>query len=130
MTSPSCATTPAPTRTPTAVDAIAENYLARYAALSPIEATYLGLPGHDEDLDDLSPAGYAAMSALRRETLASLADAVAVDDIDLVTIASMRDRLGVAEEKYAAGMDEMCLNVIASPLQNVRDACSSGSSSR
>jgi uncharacterized protein (DUF885 family) len=122
MTSPSSATTPAPTRTPTAVDAIAENYLARYAALSPIEATYLGLPGHDEDLDDLSPAGYAAMSALRRETLASLADAVAVDDIDLVTIASMRDRLGVAEEKYAAGMDEMSLNVIASPLQNVRDA--------
>ena len=123
MTSPSSAPTPAhPTRTPSAVDAIAEDYLTRYAALSPIEATYLGLPGHDEDLDDLSPAGYARMSALRQETLARLADAVPTDDIDRVTIASMRDRLTVAEEKYAAGMDEMSLNVIASPMQNVRDA--------
>lgn len=123
MTSPSSATTQARPSTPRPPgDAIAEDYLARYAALSPIEATYLGLPGHDEDLDDLSPAGYAAMSALRQETLARLADAVPTDDIDRVTIASMRDRLEVAEEKYAAGMDEMSLNVIASPLQGVRDA--------
>jgi len=122
VTSPSSAATPARlTRTPTAVDAIAEDYLTRYAALSPMDATYLGLPGHDEDLDDLSPAGSAALSALRRETLARLADEQAADDIDRVTIASMRDRLSVAEEKYAAGMDEMNLNVIASPLQGVRD---------
>ncbi|HRW19652.1 MAG TPA: DUF885 domain-containing protein [Dermatophilaceae bacterium] len=109
------------TRQPTAVDEIAEHFLTEHVALSPIEATYLGIPGYDEELDDLSPAGYAAHSQLRRRTLDRLADAEPADDIDRVTIAAMRDRLGLAEEIYAAGLDEMSLNVIASPLQGVRD---------
>ena len=33
----------------------------------------------------------------------------------------MRERLGLAEETHEAGLDEMALNVIASPLQEVRD---------
>ena len=33
----------------------------------------------------------------------------------------MRERLGSAEEIHAAGLDEMSLNVIASPLQELRD---------
>ncbi|MFZ1285831.1 MAG: DUF885 domain-containing protein [Candidatus Phosphoribacter sp.] len=109
------------TRQPTAVDAIAEDYLARYIALSPLEATYLGIAGYDDQIDDLSPAGYAAHSALRRDVLERLAAATAVDDIDKVTVAAMRERLELAEEAYAAGLDEMSLNVIASPLQGVRD---------
>ena len=109
------------TRHATDVDRIADDFLAASVDLSPLEATYLGIPGHDEDLDDLSPAGIAAHSDLRRATLAKLADAVPADDVDRVTIAAMRERLGLAEEMYAAGLDEMSLNVIASPLQSVRD---------
>ncbi len=113
--------TSAAARPPSDVDRIADEFLAASVDLSPLEATYLGIPGHDEDLDDLSPAGIAAQSDLRRATLAKLADTVPTDDVDKVTIAAMRERLGLAEEIYAAGLDEMSLNVIASPLQSVRD---------
>ncbi|HEX5428860.1 MAG TPA: DUF885 domain-containing protein, partial [Pedococcus sp.] len=107
-------------RPATEIDRIAESYLAEYVALSPITATYQGIPGHDEDLDDFSPAGLAAHSELRQRTLAELGTATPVDDIDKVTLSAMGERLGLAEETYAAGLDEMSLNVIASPLQEIR----------
>ncbi len=109
------------TRQPTDVDRIAERYFDASVALSPITATYLGIPGHDEELDDLSPRGLAAAAALRDATLAELAAATPADDVDAVTVAAMTERLGLAQERYAAGLDEMDLNVIASPLQGIRD---------
>jgi uncharacterized protein (DUF885 family) len=116
LTDPSLATRPQ-----TDVDRIAERYFAAAVALSPINATFLGVPGGEEDLDDLSPAGNAAASQVRRTALSELAGASAVDDVDRVTIAAMTERLQLAEDRYAAGLDEMSLNVLASPLQSVRD---------
>ena len=107
-------------RPATEVDRIAEDYLEAFVDLSPITATYLGIAGHDEDLDDFSPAGHEAHAELRGATLAALDRATPADDIDRVTIAAMRERLGLAEETHRAGLDEMALNVIASPLQEVR----------
>ena len=112
---------PAPEARPTTdVDRIANGYLDELVALSPITATTLGIPGRDEELDDFSPAGYAAISDLRRATLDALAQATPVDAIDRVTVSAMTERLGLAEETYAAGLDEMSLNVLASPLQSIR----------
>ena len=108
-------------RPTTDVDRIANGYLDASVELSPITATYLGIAGHDEDLDDFSPAGHAARSDLRRRTLDALAGAGPVDHIDRTTIAAMTERLGLAEETYAAGLDQMSLNVLASPLQGIRD---------
>ena len=105
----------------TDVDRIAETYFDAAVALSPINATSLGVPGGEEDLDDLSPAGNAAASELRRTTLGALATAVPADDVDRVTVDAMTERLQLAEDRYAAGLDEMSLNVLASPLQSVRD---------
>jgi uncharacterized protein (DUF885 family) len=102
------------------VDRIADAYLDEFVALSPITATYLGIAGHEEDLDDFSPAGHEAHAELRRRTLAELDKATPVDDIDRVTVAAVRERLGLAEETHQAGLDEMTLNVIASPLQEIR----------
>jgi uncharacterized protein (DUF885 family) len=109
------------TRPRTDADRVADEYFDGAIALSPIMATNAGIPGHEEDLDDFSPAGLAALSQLRQRTLAALADVEPKDDVDRVTIAALRDRLGLAEEIYAAGLDEMALNVIASPLQDLRD---------
>ena len=108
-------------RPTTDVDQIANDYLDALVELSPITATYLGMAGRDDDLDDFSPSGYAALSALRTHTLDALAHATAIDDIDQVTLAAMKERLGLAEETYAAGLDQMSLNVLASPLQAIRD---------
>ena len=109
------------TRTPTATDAIAEDYHQAYLKLSPTTATALGVPGHDGELDDYSPAGLAAKTDLARTTLARLTDATPVDDVDRVTIDAMRERLGLRVEVAEAGLDRMDLNNIASPFQEMRD---------
>jgi len=108
-------------RPTTDVDRIASGYLDALVELSPITSTYLGIAGHDEGLDDFSPAGHAAQSDLRRMTLGALAQTTPVDEIDLVTLAAMKERLGLAEEIHTAGLDLMSLNVLASPLQAIRD---------
>ncbi len=121
MTDEQSATSATPSRPQTDVDRVAEDFFAASAELSPILATYAGVPGHDEDLDDFSPAGLAARSALRVRTLTALGQATPVDDVDRVTVAALRDRLELAEEIHAAGLEAMSLNVIASPLQEIRD---------
>lgn len=114
-------------RQPSAIDEIAERYVDRVVALSPILATHLGRPGHDAELDDLSPAGLEAAADLDRATLAELdaAEKAAapgeLDDVDRVTLAAMRERLGLASELHEAGEDLRSLNSIASPLQMLRD---------
>ena len=108
-------------RQPTAVDAVATDHFTASVALSPIEATYLGIHGRDDELDDFSPAGIAEHSSLRRRTLSRLDEVAPVDEIDEVTVAAMRERLGLYEELYASGEEERTLNVIASPLQSLRD---------
>ena len=108
-------------RPPSAIDAVAEEYVEAVIALSPITATTLGIPGHDDALDDFSPEGLAAAAELDAATLARLDGLEPVDDVDRVTLEAMRERLGVAAESYAAGIPHMSLNVLASPLQAVRD---------
>ncbi len=112
---------PSTGRAHTDVDRIAERFFDAFVELSPINATYLGVPGREDELDDLSPAGLAAHSELRRAALAELGTATPVDDVDRVTIAAMTERLRIAEDRHSGGYDEMSLNVLASPLQAVRD---------
>jgi len=104
----------------TTIDSIADAHLDAELALDPIAATSIGAPGFETELTDYSPAANAERSALRRTTLAALDDAAPVDDVDRVTVAALRERLGLEEELYAAGTDEASLNVIASPLQSLR----------
>ena len=61
------------------VDAISEKYVEDYAALDPTMATYLGIPGYDGRLPDLSPDGFAAREQL---TAQALADATAAEPVD------------------------------------------------
>ncbi len=114
-------TEPTAIRQPTAVDAVADAHFDAVVAASPMEATHLGVRGRDDELDDLSPAGYEHHADLARETLARLDAVEPVDDVDRVTVAAMRERLGVTVDSHEAGYDRMALNVIASPLQGVRD---------
>jgi uncharacterized protein (DUF885 family) len=112
-------------RTPTAVDTIAESYVQTFAALDPCAATELGIVGtgtnYDEELTDYSPAGAEARAEAARDALRALEGAEPADDVDRVTVAAMRERLGIAVELHDAGLDVGELNVIASPLQTLRD---------
>ena len=108
-------------RSATPVDAIAEHHHEESLRLSPILATEAGVPGREDALDDFSPAGRAEVVDLARSTLALLAEATPADDVDLVTISAMTERLGLEIERFEAGLTLMSLDVIASPLQQVRD---------
>jgi uncharacterized protein (DUF885 family) len=105
------------------VDRIADGYLDQSIALDPLLATQLGVDGFDHLMPDLSPEGIAARADLDRAVLDQLTgDDVTrtADDTDRVTVAALRERLGLQLECYAAGEIERELNVIASPVQYVR----------
>ena len=108
-------------RPATAVDAVAERYLTEFAALDPCAATEAGIAGHDDEITDYSPGGVAARAEAARAALRELDGAAPVDDVDVVTVAAMRERLGVLLDMHDAGLDLGELNVIASPLQTMRD---------
>ena len=112
-------------RPATAVDAVADRYLDTVAALDPCTATELGITGgdrnYDEDVTDYSPDGVAARAEAARTALKELDGVVAVDEADAVTAAALRERLGVLIDINDAGLDVGELNVIASPLQTMRD---------
>lgn len=108
-------------RPTTAVDAVAERYLEVCAALDPCAATESGIAGHDDEITDYSPDGVAARAAAARAALRELDAAEPVDETDVVTVAAMRERLGVLVDMHDAGLDLGELNVIASPLQTMRD---------
>lgn len=116
-------------RQPTAVDGVAERYLVTVAELDPCTATELGISGgdrnYDEDITDYSPDGVAARAEAARAALKELDGVVTTgiptDQVDAVTAAAMRERLGVLIDIHDAGLDVGELNVIASPLQTMRD---------
>ena len=109
------------TREPSAIDAIAEAYTAKLASLDPLSATGFGIKGYDHLMTDLSPAGHAERAEHDRATLRELGQATPVDATDEVTLAAMRDRLGLQVEFFDAAEHTVDLNVIASPLQELRD---------
>ncbi|CAM3533740.1 DUF885 domain-containing protein [Occultella aeris] len=114
--------TAAPTpRTSTPTDAIADAFVDTIAGLSPIAATSMGITGHDHLLDDFSPAGDQARVAAARKVLADLADVDPVDDIDRITQSAMRERQGLLIELAEANEHLADLNVIASPVQGIRE---------
>ncbi|MBW8806541.1 MAG: DUF885 domain-containing protein [Catenulisporales bacterium] len=104
----------------TSINEIAEDYVARYVELDPQFATELGVPGHDHELTDISLEGFAARNTLTAATLAAIRALEPADEGERVAVAAMEERLALAVESYEAGDDTSALNVIASPLQNMR----------
>ena len=108
-------------RAPSPIDTIAEAYMTAYATLDPLAATSMGIAGHDHEMTDHSPAGLEARAELTRSTLLSLDGAAPTDEVDQITLAAMRERLGLELELHEAGEYMRYLNNIASPVQNLRD---------
>jgi uncharacterized protein (DUF885 family) len=102
------------------VDDIADRYVDEYAALDPITATYLGLPGHEDRLTDLSPAGFAAREALTRSALAAATAAQPVDEREQVAKDAFLERLGLEVEMYDAHVPQSQVSVLTSGLHEIR----------
>jgi hypothetical protein len=95
------------------IDEIAEEYVARVAALDPFLGTCAGIGGHDDELPDLSVDGFAERAGLDRSTLAALNAAEAPTLREQIAQAAMRERLALAVERYDAGDTTSKLNVAA-----------------
>ena len=109
------------TRIPTALDKLADQHFDAAVALSPMWMTSLGIADHQDELDDLSPAGRAREYALAKESLAALEATPVIDDTDTVTASAMCERLGLQTEAHEAGEDLMDISNIASGLHAIRD---------
>ena len=108
-------------RTPTAIDAIADDFLTRACVADPVFSTLTGVSGNDHALTDYSPGAIDDRAALTRDTLRALASAIPTDDVDRVTVATMTDQLGRGLAVDEAGLRTGEVNVIESPLQAIRD---------
>jgi uncharacterized protein (DUF885 family) len=102
------------------VHEICDCFVSDYAALHPVTATYVGLSGHDERLTDYSPDGYAARAELVRTARAQIRAIEPQDPSTQVAKAVFIERTGLDLEIHDAGLDISALNVIDSPVQDVR----------
>lgn len=99
---------------------IADRYVEGVAALDPIGATGMGVPGHEHQLTDFSPDGIEARAELAHTTLADLAHAPQENDHDRIAAAVMDERLRTSLDLYEAGERLRDIRVIGSPVQSIR----------
>ncbi|MCY7396397.1 MAG: DUF885 domain-containing protein [Nocardioides sp.] len=111
-----------PSQTGRVIDDLCNDYVERACELSPTMATFLGVGGHESELPDLSPAGYAAREDLARTTYAAVRDATPEDERERVAQAAFLERTGLEIEIAEAGLARCQLNVIDSPLHELRMA--------
>lgn len=97
-----------------------DRYVEDLAALDPIEATFLGISGGEDELTDYSPDGHRARADLAARALGRVGRAEPVNEAERVAQAVFQERVGVALELHETGASMAELNVIASPVQQLR----------
>ncbi|HVK22800.1 MAG TPA: DUF885 domain-containing protein [Actinokineospora sp.] len=102
------------------VHAISDSYVEDLAAAEPVIATYCGIVGHDDRLPDLSPDGVDARGEIAAAALAKMRAAEPADIAEANAKAVFLERIGLEVELHAAGEFHRSLNVIACPVQEVR----------
>lgn len=100
---------------------LASEYVDRYAALHPVDATSMGVSGHDAEMTDYSPNGAAARDALDRQTLHALGRLQPSNDHERIGAEVMRERLQVDVDRYDAGEHLRAVRIIGSPFSDIRD---------
>ncbi|XVV05605.1 DUF885 domain-containing protein [Actinosynnema sp. CA-248983] len=106
---------------PAGVHGISNQFVVDYAAADPLTATFIGTPGHDDELTDYSPEGHAARKEIAQRALAALTAAEPTDKSEADAKAVFLERVGLDVEIHEAGLWEGELNVIAGPVQSLRE---------
>jgi uncharacterized protein (DUF885 family) len=104
----------------TPISQILDRFMEEGIKLSPIGATMLGVPGLDDQLDDLSMEGNEKRAELTRSTLAALKSSQPVNELDRIA----RD---VAVERLTSELNlndtyeaRILFNLISSPVTSIR----------
>ncbi len=108
-------------RVPTAIDAIAEDWVDRELDLHPEARVMLGRAGREGEYGDYSPAGAEAYADAARQALSRLREARAADEVDEVTQRDLGRELELVLARHEARLELRDLDVIASPAQCIRE---------
>ncbi|MBK5330665.1 MAG: DUF885 domain-containing protein [Ilumatobacteraceae bacterium] len=111
----------APARGPGGIFDLSDQYIVQSAALDPVLASFWGLPGHDDEMTDYSPDGWAARLALQRETIRGLGQLQPHDRGDRIAIEVMRERVQAELDLIESGEYHRTLSVLNSHHAYVRD---------
>jgi uncharacterized protein (DUF885 family) len=103
-------------------DAIAEQFVVDLAAADPVLATYAGIAGHEHELPDYTPDGYAAREELLRSARAAMAAATPSDDRERVAQSSFLERADVGLAQDEAHTAQSRVSVIESAAHELRGA--------
>ncbi len=106
---------------PAGVHGISNQFVVDYAAADPLTATSIGTPGYDDRLTDYSPDGHRARTELCRRALADITAAEPADASEVAAKSVFLERVGLEVEIHEAGLAESQLNVIAGPVQSLRE---------
>lgn len=106
--------------TSSGIHAICDDYVDDLVAHDPNMATYLGVPGQNDTLTGYSPEFHAARYESRARAIADARATEAGDDTEQIAKDVFLERLGVDQELHERGLDVSQLNVIASPVQEIR----------
>ncbi|GAA1931197.1 DUF885 domain-containing protein [Microbacterium aoyamense] len=107
-------------RTPTPIDTIADAWVDTLAELEPSLATYIGRFEYNDRFGDYSPEGTERLVAEARATHAALSAATPADAIDEVTKVDLLREIDLQLELHDADWHLRNINVIASPVQELR----------
>ena len=99
---------------------IANSYLAEIIKLDPVSATYFGIGEPTDGYGDYSPEGSKAFAALNQKTLTDITGAKESEPLDRVAKVAIAERLNVDIDSFNQEEHLRDLNVIASPMQSIR----------
>ena len=99
---------------------VADRVVERVCELSPITATFVGVAGHETELDDFSPAASERRLRMHEEALAEVAALSPSDPDDVLARTVMSERLEVGRELDRRGEVARTFGVIESPGQSIR----------
>jgi uncharacterized protein (DUF885 family) len=99
---------------------LSDQYIDDAVKLSPIGATFLGVEGFDDQLDDFSLVGSEKAADLVRKTLQKLEALQPQDEIDRVAKAVMQERLKSGLALHDSREQQRMWGVIASPASHIR----------
>ena len=99
---------------------LSDEYITESVKLSPIAATYLGISGFEDQLDDFSLAGSRKKQELIEHTLRRLAEMKPQNDDDRLASAVMHERLSSELALLGTYLPQVICAVIESPAINIR----------
>ncbi len=100
---------------------LSDQYIVASAALDPLMATFWGVPGHDDEMTDFSPEGWARKLELQQQTCRKLAEVEPHSRDDRIAIDVMRERVELERDLIESGEYHRWLTVMNSPHEYVRE---------